>query len=126
MSSELESASPRSCRFALSPPQCSRANLGRAYICRESAREVLEFPKLGPNIDRVVLVQQDRQQRLCAAGVLNGLRSKEPALGSFLVENTIEWRLSWRLPNRIFEEKDHTVNWTVSRSAFPRLTVSLY
>lgn len=63
----------------------------------------------------VLLVQENRQQRLGTACVLNCLRGKEEILRGLEVELAIFGHTGGLFTGRIFEKENDAVDWTVEK-----------
>lgn len=90
------------------------------YVGRESSGELLKLPQLRPDVDLVLLVQQDGEERLRAARVLDGLGREEHVLGSGFVILAVQrcaarrlllfLQLPLLLACGVFEEKNDAIH----------------
>ena len=80
------------------------------YICRKGDCKFFEFFQLRPKVYLVLLVQQDREQRLSPASILYDLVCKEKVLRSSMVVAPVFCFLARLFCCRVFEEKYDTIN----------------
>ena len=78
----------------------------------ESGSEFLELFELWPNVDCTLLIQQDREQSLCSAGILNVLRREEEIFCCLAIEGSVFGRIAWLFSARVLEKKDDPINRT--------------
>lgn len=105
--SELDSVSPRSCsarQYRFSTPQ--RAT----HLWRKVARKLLEVLQLLANVDFALLVQQHRDQRLCAARILDRLRGEEELVCRLVVVRPVLGHVGRLLARGVLEEEDDAVD----------------
>ena len=82
------------------------------YLGRKCPREFPEFAEFLPHVDIALLVEQDGEEGLCAAGILDGLASEEEILGAVVVESSVSRDVGLGLAGGVFEEEDDAVDGT--------------
>lgn len=107
--SEFDSVSPRSC-VDVSQRLCSSSARRSTHLGRELARKLLELLQLPADLDLALLVQQHRNQRLCAARVLDRLRREEEPVRRLVVEGAVFRDVGGLLARRVLEEEDDAVD----------------
>lgn len=83
---------------------------GLAYIGWKCDCEFLELFQLGADLDFIFFVEEDGEEGLGAAGILDDLVGEEEALRCFVVIGAVFGLLCLRLLSRIFEKEYHAIN----------------
>lgn len=85
------------------------------YLGGESGGEVFEGGEVGADVEFVVFVEEDGEEGLGPAGVLDGLGGEEEGFGGRVVVGAVEGLVlgSGGVGGWVFEEKDYAVDGAV-------------